>query len=57
MSVVTAGIVVIGLGVWLLVKRKTFTGPNVSFQMLNQINAETVTGIEARHERGVDVNK
>jgi hypothetical protein len=45
------------LGVWLLVKRKTFTGPNVSFQMLNQINAETVTGIEARHERGVDVNK
>jgi hypothetical protein len=56
MSVVTAGIFLIGLAFWFTVKRKTFTGPQVNLQLVDEINAgviarETAHGIIS----GVDV--
>jgi hypothetical protein len=42
MSVVTAGILLIGLGFWAFAKRKTFTGPVVNLQEVDEINAGAI---------------
>jgi choline transport protein len=42
MSVVAVGVFVIGLIFWYTVKRKTFVGPEVSLQLLEQINARVI---------------
>jgi len=42
MSVVAVGVFLIGLIFWYAVKRKTFVGPQVSLQLLEQINARVL---------------
>jgi len=39
---VAVGVFVIGLIFWYTVKRKTFVGPEVSLQLLEQINARVI---------------
>lgn len=51
MSVVTAGIFLIGLAFWFTVKRKTFTGPQVNLQLVDEINA----GVIARETAQVGI--
>jgi hypothetical protein len=51
MSVVTAGIFLIGLAFWFAVKRKTFTGPQVNLQLVDEINA----GVIARETAHVGI--